>query len=248
LNDQFDDSDAPAVAKQNIDRAVEELRAQLRQKIIDVNNRVPIGNIANGDAPVARMNLVEKLGAAIQQAISSGKLAEVVVAQLTEMAKPENLAKAALFIQVYAMAHASPLAPALAVLDTYYLGTSGTDAGLAMWQIYLDLDSATTDADLTNASASLSELVSGPLAELLVKFVKIKAGRALGEYYKGHVSKGVADGADSPGSYRPTVDNGGSPSAQSLKNSDVGQAVPAGGGGAKRIGGLRAIGGEAPPL
>jgi hypothetical protein len=194
--------DAPEQAKRNVARAVEELRDQLYQKIIDVNKTVPIGNIANGDAPVARMTLVQKLGAAIQQAITSGQLAEDVVAKLVEMAKPENLATAAAFIGGYALAHASPLAPGLAIVDTYILGTSGTEAGLAMWQLYLDLDSATTDAELTKASVAISELASGPLADLLVKGVMLGAGKALGsgvrkfhENYEIEVPRGLADGS-----------------------------------------------------
>ena len=53
--------------------------------------------------------LLAKLNIAIWKAIDSGQLYDDVVSKLKELAKPENLQMAVVFIAAYAAAHASPM-------------------------------------------------------------------------------------------------------------------------------------------
>ena len=85
------------------------------------------------------------------------------------------------FIAAYAAAHASPMAPGLAILDAYFLGSSATEVGGVLWQLYLDLDSATTEQELNAAAASLSKVLAGPIADGLLKVLMVGAGKGAGK-------------------------------------------------------------------
>jgi hypothetical protein len=125
--------------------------------------------------------LLAKLNIAIWKAIDSGQLSEDVVSKLKELVKPENLRMAVAFIAAYAAAHASPIAPGLAILDAYFLGSSATEVGGVLWQLYLDLDSATTEQELNAAAASLSKVLAGPIADGLLKVLMVGAGKGAGQ-------------------------------------------------------------------
>ena len=168
-------------AKRIIQRTISKLRSELQDAIVSVNHTIPTGNIANGSDPVANLSLLAKLNIAIWKAIDSGQLSEDVVSKLKELAKPENLRMAVAFIAAYAAAHASPMAPGLAILDAYFLGSSATEVGGVLWQLYLDLDSATTEQELNAAAASLSKVLAGPIADGLLKALMVGAGKGAGK-------------------------------------------------------------------
>lgn len=105
-------------------------------------------------------------------------------AKLRELLKPENLFMAAAFIGAYAGLHATPAAPFLAIVDVYMLGDGAADMGNALWQLYLDLDSATTEKELDEASKGLSKQLSGPVADALVKALLLGGGKAAATFNK----------------------------------------------------------------
>ena len=100
-------------AKRIIQRTISELRSELQDAIVSVNHTIPTGNIANGSDPAANLSLLAKLNVAIWKAIDSGQLSDDVVSKLKELAKPENLQMAVVFIAAYAAAHASPMGTSL---------------------------------------------------------------------------------------------------------------------------------------
>jgi A nuclease family of the HNH/ENDO VII superfamily with conserved AHH len=50
-----------------------------------------------------------------------------------------------------------------------------------LWQLYLDLDSATTEQELNAAAASLSKVLAGPIADGLLKVLMVGAGKGAGK-------------------------------------------------------------------
>jgi hypothetical protein len=73
------------------------------------------------------------------------------------------------------------MAPGLAILDAYFLGSSATEVGGVLWQLYLDLESATTEQELNAAAASLSKVLAGPIADGLLKVLMVGAGKGSGK-------------------------------------------------------------------
>jgi hypothetical protein len=95
-------------------------------------------------------------------------------------------------------AHELLFAPGLAVVDAYFLGSSATEVGGALWDLYLKLDSATTEEELAQASNDLSKVLAGPIAEGLLKVLLLGAGKLAGEFHKNYtieVPKGLANGS-----------------------------------------------------
>ena len=186
------------IARKNLQQAVADTQTQLRALIIEANGVVPSGNLANGNDPVTSMSLMQKLRVALQAAINSGKLSEDVKTKLQSLIEPANLAMAAAFIGGYAALHATPLAPGIAVLDAYMLGSSAAETGNAIFQLYLDLDSATTQQELDQAARNLSSLLSGPIADAMLKVLVLGAAKGAREFnkrYKIELPDGVADGS-----------------------------------------------------
>ena len=141
---------------------------------------------------------MQKLRIALQTAIDSGKLSDDVKAKLLTLIEPTNLATAAAFIGGYAVLHATPLAPGLAVVDAYMLGSAAAETSNAIFQLYLDLDSATTQQELDQAAGNLSTLLSGPIADALLKVLLLgaaKGAKAIHVRYKFELPPGVADGS-----------------------------------------------------
>jgi len=141
--------------------------------------------------PVASMSFGEKFLAAMQIALDSGMLEEGLKDRVRTMLEPSNraamLAQLAAVSAAYAALHGTPLAPFLAVADVGFAVSVGAETALALFQIYLDVNGATTQAELEQAAQGISNQLTGRVVDavlsLLAKGAKaggLKPGTSLG--------------------------------------------------------------------
>ena len=79
----------------------------------------------------------------------------------------------------YAALHGTPAAPFLAVADTFFIASGGTEAALAMQRIYLAVNSATTEQEMDAAAGTIIAELSGPAADAILNALIWGAGRGI---------------------------------------------------------------------
>jgi hypothetical protein len=154
--------------------------------------------------PVGAMPLEEKFVGALQIALDKDLFASGIKEKVTELLQPANLAKTIATVgaitAVYAAAHGTPAAPFLVVLDVGFAASAGTETALALHQIYLDLDSATTRVELNLAAGGLADQLTGKVAdEILSLLLKAAAkGAAAGAGKASAKTKSAGSGPELP--------------------------------------------------
>ncbi len=166
---------APGALTAKYQRFIEKLQEQLRKELAKIGNSAPSGDYANSD-PAEYMALTEKFIQVLQKAPASDKLSDQVKEKLAALLRPENVAALTAFIAAYAAIHGTPLAPFLLVADVGMAAAGGTEAALAIFEVFLALDSATTQDELEQAEQLMIDKLSGPMADAIVKILTLGAG------------------------------------------------------------------------
>jgi hypothetical protein len=168
---------SPTALKNHQDLVIQ-LRAEIAA-LMALQGNQPYGSIMTGGDPVAHMSLTQKLLAAMGQTYNSGQLPPAIAAQLQQLLSPSAVGGIALFMGGYFAAHATLAGPALLVFDASLIIYGGSEPALAMWEFYLALENATTQAELDAAAGELTELLSGPMADGLINLLMLGAAKGI---------------------------------------------------------------------
>jgi hypothetical protein len=148
--------------------------------------------------PVASMDVGQKFIAALQAAYDQDLFTGAVKAQVEELLQPENAAiAAAQFAAVtglFALAQWTPVGWAADGLALAFMVGGGGQAAADLYGIYLDLDSATTQAELDQAAQSVANKLTSATAEATLGLL-IKGVRHFKKHYRIEVNPRAASGA-----------------------------------------------------
>ncbi len=152
---------------------------ELNAKITEIENK--LATPTTNREPYKDYDLEGKLAEVLRRAIASGRFSEGVRRQLEQMADPAHLTALVGTFAAYGALHGTPAAPFLAVVDTFFLVSGGTELALGMQRIYNAVNGATTEEEMDAAAGVLAEELSGPAADAILNTLLWGAGKAAGK-------------------------------------------------------------------